>query len=343
MERNSSIELYRIIATFAVLVFHFNGWLVGGMPKHFDIDNISFFRISQAIIESCSCICVNMFLVISGYFGIHLKFQSVLRICLLLLFILVPFYIFDCLIFDKTFLCKEFIRKIMVISSGGYFIQCYFMLMLFSPILNAFVEKYEKKKGLYFVLILVLVEFWFDCITHTDYMGFRYGFSVLHFMIVYMVARYVNLYRQELVTFKKKHWIFAYLICTSIILLMYISGINYIWQYSNPIIILSAVCSFLPFIYNSFFNKWINWVSSSTLAVYIIHVNDPFYNVVVEYDKYILTHYQYPTYLFLAAVGVICVFIISILYDKLRLIISDPVLNFVMYLYHSRSNGKTCS
>ena len=35
MERNSSIEIYRIIATFAVLIFHFNGWLVGGMPKHF--------------------------------------------------------------------------------------------------------------------------------------------------------------------------------------------------------------------------------------------------------------------------------------------------------------------
>ena len=99
MERNSSVELYRIIATFAVLIFHFNGWLVGGMPKYFDIDNLSTFRVTQAVIESCSCICVNMFLVISGYFGLHLKFQSVLRICLLLLSVHVPFYIADCLFF----------------------------------------------------------------------------------------------------------------------------------------------------------------------------------------------------------------------------------------------------
>lgn len=97
MERNSSIEVYRILATFAVLVFHFNGWLVGGMPKHFDMDNVSLFRIVQALIEACTCICVNMFIIISGYFGIRLKFQSVLRICLLLFSIHVPFYIIDCL------------------------------------------------------------------------------------------------------------------------------------------------------------------------------------------------------------------------------------------------------
>lgn len=343
MERNSSIELYRIIATFAVLVFHFNGWLVGGMPKHFDIDHISTYRVSQAIIESCSCICVNMFLLISGYFGIHLKIQSVLRICLLLLFILVPFYIYDCLIFDKTFLFKEFVRKFLVISSGGYFIQCYFMLMLFSPLLNAFIEKYSRKKGASIVLILVLAEFWFDCITHTDYMGFRHGFSVLHFMIVYLVARYVYLYKQELLKYKKIYWISAYFICTFIILLMYIGGINYIWQYSNPIIILSTICSFIPFIYSSFYDKWINWVSSSTLAVYIIHVNNPFYGFLVEYDTFILAHYQYSTYLVLAALGIICVFIISIMYDKIRSIITNPILDYVMYLYNKRLNGKACS
>lgn len=48
MARNSSVELYRIIAIVAVIVFHFNGWRVGGMPKHFDVDHISSFRMSQA-------------------------------------------------------------------------------------------------------------------------------------------------------------------------------------------------------------------------------------------------------------------------------------------------------
>lgn len=32
-QRNSSIELFRILATFLVLIVHWNGWFVGGMPE----------------------------------------------------------------------------------------------------------------------------------------------------------------------------------------------------------------------------------------------------------------------------------------------------------------------
>lgn len=327
MERNSSVELYRIIATFAVLVFHFNGWLVGGMPKHFDVDHISAFRLTQAIIESCSCICVNMFLVISGYFGIHLKWQSILRICLLLLSIHVPFYIINCIAFNTPFIPKEFIRSFLVISNGGYFIQCYLMLMLFSPVINSFIDNTDRRKGVFFVLLIVVVEFWFDCITHTDYMCFRHGYSVLHFIVIYMVARYVFLYRNDLMKIKRVMWIGAYFFCSFIILLMYVWGVNYIWQYSNPIIIVSAICSFMPFLYKSYVNSLVNWIAKSTLAVYIIHVTVPFYNIVVKYDTYILEHYQYAMYLVLALLGITGVFVFSIVYDKIRSIFTDPIYN----------------
>lgn len=80
--RNSSIELYRIIATFAVLIVHYNGLWVGGMPIEISIEDISTFRIGQTVIEAATCICVNMFLLISGYFGIKFKKSSVLRLCL---------------------------------------------------------------------------------------------------------------------------------------------------------------------------------------------------------------------------------------------------------------------
>jgi surface polysaccharide O-acyltransferase-like enzyme len=83
-KRNSSVELYRIVATITVLVVHYNGWFVGGMPDRLDLSQLSAFRIGQAVIESASCICVNMFLIISGYFGIRFKGSSLLKICLLL-------------------------------------------------------------------------------------------------------------------------------------------------------------------------------------------------------------------------------------------------------------------
>lgn len=340
MERNSSVEIYRIIATFAVLVFHFNGWLVGGMPKYFDFDNISAFRVSQAIIESFSCICVNMFLVISGYFRIRLKWQPVLRICLLLFSIHIPFYLIDCFFFNTPFLLKDFLRRFLVISNGGYFIQCYLMLMLLSPIINSFIEKYDGRKGTLFVSILVIIEFWFDCITHTYYVGFCNGYSVLHFIVVYMVARYVYLYRTDLMRLAKSFWIVAYLVCTIIILIMYVIGVNYVWQYSNPIVVISAICSFLPFLYKTYVSRWVNWVAKSTLAVYIIHVTVPVYNLVVRYDTYILGHYQYPIYILLAMAGVLLIFVLSVLYDKVVSIFSDSIINGVARYVNTKQNGK---
>ena len=39
-ERNSSIELFRILATFLVLVIHWNGWFVGGIPENVSWNNL---------------------------------------------------------------------------------------------------------------------------------------------------------------------------------------------------------------------------------------------------------------------------------------------------------------
>lgn len=340
MERNSSIETYRIIATFMVLIFHFNGWLVGGMPKHFDTSCISMFRLSQAVIESFTCICVNMFLIITGYFGIRLKWQSILRICLLLASIYIPFYLVDCVFFNEQFAIKNFLRKFLVISNGGYFVQCYIMLMFLSPMVNSYIEKYGKA-GLRWCIMFLFVEFWFDCITHIEFFGFNHGYSVIHFVLVYMIARYLNLYQNVLLRKRFRFWVLSYFICSVVIFFMYVLGVNYVWQYSNPMIILSAICSFVPFLYRHNVNRWINWVAQSTFAVYIIHVSVPVYYLVVDYDKYILGHFDYLTYLVFALGGVILVFVISILYDKVRQIVTDPVYKFVegsVERWNSRKN-----
>ena len=58
---------------------HFNGWFVD-MPEKYDYSSPTLFRVGQVIIEASTCICVNMFLIISGYFGIRLRLISVLKL-----------------------------------------------------------------------------------------------------------------------------------------------------------------------------------------------------------------------------------------------------------------------
>lgn len=323
-ERNSSIELYRIIATFTVLIVHFNGWFVGGMPERFDISNPSCFRIGQMVIGSSTCICVNMFLLISGYFGIKLKLTSVIKLCLHLAFIYIPFYIVDS-IFDDTFSIKSLAGRFLVISQAGYFIQGYIMLIFFSPVLNAFVEKYGKQI-LPWMFLFLFIEWWFECVRGIEYFGFNHGYSVIHFILIYIVAKCIALYKEILTNITQLYWIIGYVTCTLIICIMYILGLKRTFDYSNPVVVLSSVCSFIPFLHHVYYNRIINWVAGGTLAVYIIQVTNPVYKILTSMDNYLLMNHSYPTYLFIAAGIIIVTFIFSVLYYKVCEFAIDPIM-----------------
>ena len=157
--RNSSIELYRILATFAVLIVHFNGWFVGDWPlPDYDISNPTLFRTGQMVLEALSIICVNMFVIISGYFGIKLKLSSIIKLYIYLALIYVPLYLVR-FVSTHEFILSDFLEKCFVISYAGYFIQCYFMLMILSPVLNAFIDK-NGKNSLKWVIVFWALEFW---------------------------------------------------------------------------------------------------------------------------------------------------------------------------------------
>lgn len=323
-QRNSSIELYRIIATFAVLVVHFNGWFLGDWPlPDYDISNPSLFRTGQMIIEAFSIICVNMFVIISGYFGIRLRLSSILKLCIYLALIYIPFYIVKC-ISDNEFVLTDFLERCFVISYAGYFIQCYFMLMILSPVLNAFIEKYGRD-SLKWVLLFWGMEFWFGCIMDVEEFGYNQGYSVIHFVLMYMIARCIKLYEDDIKKMSQRVWVLGYLLSTFAIIMCHVIGIKWSWDYSNPIVVFSAVCSFIPFLYKTFHNKVINWIASGTLAVYIIHVTYYFKSSLQRLDCGLLETNCYPMYLVQILVVIFVVFIVSALYGVICNYISNQV------------------
>lgn len=60
-QRNSSVEIFRILATFLVLIAHFTGWFVGGLKNPFDSTLGLSFRIGQTVISALCVVCVNCF------------------------------------------------------------------------------------------------------------------------------------------------------------------------------------------------------------------------------------------------------------------------------------------
>lgn len=327
-QRNSSIELYRIIATFAVLIVHFNGWFLGDWPlPEYDITNPTLFRTGQMVLEALSIICVNMFVIISGYFGIKLKLSSVVKLYVYLLLIYVPLYFLRYASVHE-FVFADFLERFFVISYAGYFIQCYFLLMILSPILNAFIDKYGKAV-LKWVVVFWVLEFWFGCIMDVEELGYNHGFSVIHFVLMYLIARCIRLYEDDIKKIKQWVWVLGYLLSTLVIIMSHIVGIKWCWDYSNPVVVFSSVCSFLPFLYKTYHNKVINWIASGTLAVYIIHVTRHIRLVLYSVDVRLLETNSYPMYLVKISVVILITFVLSALCGIVCNLISNRVAKYI--------------
>ena len=221
---------------------------------------------------------------------------------------------------------RTLIGKFFVISNAGYFIQGYLMLMFFSPVLNSFIEKYGRLM-LPWTFCFVGIEFWFETVHGIENFGFNRGYSIIHFVLMYMVARCIALYKEKLLTVPMGCWVLGYAISTIIICLMYMGGLECTFAYSNPVVIASSVCSFIPFMYRTRHNRFVNWVAGGTLAVYIIQVTDPAYSLLVKLDNYFLENYSYPLYLLLCGLVILLTFMFCVLYQKICEKIVTPALS----------------
>ena len=215
-------------------------------------------------------------------------------------------------------------NNLLVFTRESYFIQCYTVLMLLSPIINSFFEKYGKK-SLTLVMVLWAVEALMENIVGNESLGINSGYSIVHFVLMYMLARIAFLYRDKIVEVKRYKWLIGYFACAGIVCILHLAGFLHTWDYSNPIVVIESFCLFFVFLYKPFHNKAVNWIASSTLAVYIIHTTNPAHAALVELDSWLLESLPYLPYL-VSYLGVcVIVFVVSILYDKVRLRLTSSI------------------
>ena len=335
--RNSSVELFRLIAAFYVLVVHWNGWFVGGMPDSFDLQNISAFRVGQAFIEALTCVCVNLFLLITGYFGVKLKWQTIVRIYLLLVSIYIPFYLVSCIKLGEAFSLGALVDRLFAFSRAGYFVQCYVMLIFMSPVLNAFIEGKNRSHVLLWTIALASVAGYFDFWLNISALGFGRGYAMMHFMLIYMIGRTIFLFKKELLSISKLFWIVGYFVCTMMIALMYMYfNMAFIYSYTCPLVILSSICFFVPFLYKFFYSPIINWFAKGAFAIYVIQVTNPVYYKLRIWDKSLLEYFPYPFYWLISLAFASVFMLICILYDKIANYITKPIENYIMTKFKFR-------
>ena len=282
-ERNSSLELLRIISMLLIMCAHF---VVHGNYPTPTLETFSFNHIVLQVIGSYAYVGVASFMLITGYFmvtserkNVRKAFKLLLDIVFYSLILLLACYILKLLPLSKT----DVLGSIM---PWGYywFVLNYIIILLISPYLNKLLVQLTKRNylslllvGLVTLRILPIVLFGHFAVTSG---------TLDYFLLFYMIGGYIRLHVP-----KPKHnnvnlivAIIMFLLVVAIALTVDIIALrtgkgelfkNYI-HFKNLDSIPVDICAiglFLYFCNLSFVNKSINHVARYTLDVYLVHEN----------------------------------------------------------------------
>ena len=324
-ERSSNIELLRILSMFLVLMIHYIPSRT--LPTHDTLAHDTLGTLFDLELRSICFVCVNCFILISGYFGIRWKLKSFSNLLFQILFwtIVCPLLISAA---TGTFNLSEFFKTVYLNCFSHWFIEAYIGLYVLAPLINSFIEKSTHRElGIFIIAFYVFS-------TLFGYLGkapdINEGMSVFSLMGLYLIGAYLRRKQNGIFDLSKYVYLGVYLvtgfIMVAIAALALKVGITASpYGYLNPLIILESIALFLFFKkLNIGSIKWINYIAVSSFAVYLIH-NDlsikPLYCAACDYIE---AHYtpSFP-YALLFMVGV---FIVSVMADKVRLFIYKHTL-----------------
>lgn len=242
---------------FCILLFHLLG-------HGLDVTNkgiVAFLSEStidaKFVIYSLLIFPVDCFLLISGFYGIHLKFRRLLILWLNAFIISLCIFTVSSLS-ENVLSINTFVKSLFPISfSTWWFLTYYFILCILSPLLNKFEEIEIKNKDIIIILLLII--------------DFIFKEPLLNFIVCYVLGL---LLRD--IKISRKQRIYIILICIAYFIGILILGLIkkplcflFMSNYS-PFIIVQAILIFDLFRNFSYENKIITFLGNSAFLVYLI-------------------------------------------------------------------------
>lgn len=266
-QRNSSIELLRIVSMLLIIMFHY-------LCREYRLYVVSNELLVQSciqsklILRSLGALGVPIFIFISGHYG--LRFRKVRLIDMVLqgfLYMLISFI--GLYYVEHIFYWKQMFNFL----NEWWFLQAYIILYLLSPGIEWMFENLSSKKMLLVTSLSCLMAF---CASYPGNLG---GSGLLDMVSMYLLARCISLYLSNSLKHRAVYWLFGLLgLRMSLIILSirtnHLGFITLIDCYTNPLSVIIAASIFYTFNYYSFSSKSINWLSASALSVYLLSESD---------------------------------------------------------------------
>ena len=314
-----------------ILGLHVNYFSIGP-PRLEDITILPIHSFVRFFAENICIVGVNIFVLISGWFGINYKPKGIAQ------FIFQSFF-FSLILFIPFAITGEAeINRINIMSSfllyknAYWFVWAYLVLYIMAPMLNAFVEKSDKQTLKKFLVLFFVIQTIASIFTNVGF--YNTGYDPLPFVGLYLLARYFKIYRKN----KGKYiYLFIFLLCAlfnTIVSILppffgksngVIVSINY--MYVSPVNIIGALSLLLFFTKLDFKSKVINNIAASCFSVYLLHMHFCIRDYYVDSAKAIFEHFSGLTYFAAIIALFVAVFIVSILLDRIRIVCFNYLWN----------------
>lgn len=347
INRNTSIELLRIISMIMIMFHHFA--YHGNFEWNFN--EVTLPHLWYDFILMGGKVGVDIFVLISGYFLIEnteklFQPKKLLKFWGQVVFYSIMTYLLSVMLRLNAFEIKQLIKVCLPITyPGWWFASTYFMLYLIHPFLNKLLHGLSKTEYQYLILMMVLC--WSIIPTATTQL-FESN-SLLWFVTLYGIAGYVNLYggNQKL---QSKHYfslyfmvlIITYTVSTTFLFLgtkkeeWSTHAIDY-FEIERLPILLMAITLFMGFVTLKMnYHKWINMIASATFGVYLIH-DSSYIRYYLWTNIFKINQYQDSTFLILYSILVVFILYVSCtMIDLIRKkLVEKPYMLFVNhYTYY---------
>lgn len=248
-KRKINIELLRIISMIFVLLGHYDVVYLGVPSLNLYHQNFSKF-LGVCSLMSLDFICVNCFIIISGYFGIRWKLRSLFNFLFQIGFFGGLLYLICFMLGHHDFQLLVMLKRMTCFLFGvNWFFVTYLGLYLISPILNAFINSSNERQLGGAVLLFYLFQTLFGWMTKGAN-DFQAGMSIMSFAGLYLLGAYINKSSLRCFHLSATVNILVYLgigaLCVVISVLAAYLGINKsIYSYISPFQILQTIYLFL--------------------------------------------------------------------------------------------------
>lgn len=261
-ERQSNIELLRILAIMGVVILHYNNPLIGGgigYAQNAESANLYVLY----VLESLFACAVDLFMIISGYFMCQGKKHSLWKTVELIVQVMVfsvLTYVVRTLLHHESLSIKSLLISLL---PKNYFVILYCGVYILSPFINKLIDQLSPKglRKLTFILILLFAVYptvvdVLSEVTGKEFVGLssigmygsQWGYTIVNFLMMYIIGAWLRKGEVHTQSWGAGKLVTALLGCVAMLTLWTLvndrTGYKTersAWEYCNPVLIIEAV------------------------------------------------------------------------------------------------------